>query len=91
MDGMGMPLRRCLSDVDVVVVVVVADAEEVLVAVPDDVGDGDAASDDDVDCAFACCGNMAVYAALVARMMDHDVSTFRLETEKDIALLSPED
>lgn len=94
LDGMGMPLRRCLSDVDVVLV---ADDEEVLVVVADDVGDDvdvDAVSDDVVVvavCAFPCCGNTAVYAALVVRMMDHDVITFRLETEEDIVvlLLSP--
>ena len=85
LDGMGMPLRRCLSDVDVVVVV---DDEEVLAVVAGDVGDIiDAVSNDDVDCAFTFCGNTAVYAALVVRMIDHDVITFRLETKEDIVLL----
>jgi hypothetical protein len=90
LEGMGMPLRRCLSDDDA------DDGDGVEVAAC--VGGDDAVSDDDdvviddkdICSAFPCWGNI-VDAALVARMMDlHDAITFRLETvEEDDSVLMP--
>ena len=84
-EGMGMPLRRCLSDEAAVDDEVVEVAAGVVVSDDDVVIDGN-----DICIAFTCLGSMVVDAALVARMMDlHDVIKSRLETEEDDTVLMP--